>query len=128
MMIIAVDYRPSFQAIAFFMEETGECGEQELNHSDGQAEKFYRDLQQRGIRVRVGMEVPSKGDTKLRQFRQAPAMQDFPKLRFIYPYDEGVFLYSRRESVFPKVSNIQAYLDLYALGGRESHCQTHRRS
>ena len=27
-----------------FMEETGECGEQELNHNDGQAEKFYRDL------------------------------------------------------------------------------------
>ena len=39
------------------MEETGECGEQELNHSDGQAEKFYRDLQQRGICVRVGMEA-----------------------------------------------------------------------
>ena len=39
------------------MEETGECGEQELNHSDGQAEKFYRDLKQRGICVRVGMEV-----------------------------------------------------------------------
>jgi transposase len=39
------------------MEETGECGEQELNHSDGQAEKFYRDLQQQGIRVRVGMEA-----------------------------------------------------------------------
>ena len=56
-MIIGVDYHPSFQAIAFFMEETGECGEQELNHSDGQAEKFYRDLQQRGICVRVGMEA-----------------------------------------------------------------------
>jgi hypothetical protein len=27
------------------------------NHSDGQAERFYRDLQQRGIRVRVGMEA-----------------------------------------------------------------------
>jgi transposase len=39
------------------MEETGECGEQELNHSDGQAEKFYRDLKQRGICVRVGMEA-----------------------------------------------------------------------
>jgi transposase len=38
------------------MEETGECGEQELNHSDGQAEKFYRDLKQRGICVRLGME------------------------------------------------------------------------
>jgi hypothetical protein len=39
------------------MEETGECGEQELNHSDGQAERFYRDLKQRGIHVRVGMEA-----------------------------------------------------------------------
>jgi len=57
MMIIGVDYHPSFQTIAFLMEETGECGEQELNHSDGQAEKFYRDLQQRGICVRVGMEA-----------------------------------------------------------------------
>src|SRR5713101_5984733 len=57
MMIIGVDYHPSFQAIAFLMEETGECGEQELNHSDGQAEKFYRDLKERGVCVRVGMEA-----------------------------------------------------------------------
>jgi transposase len=57
MMIIGVDYHPSFQAIAFFVEETAECGEQELNHSDGQAEKFYRDLKQRGISVRIGMEA-----------------------------------------------------------------------
>jgi transposase len=57
MMIIGVDYHPSSQQIAFLMEETGECGEQELNHSDGQAEKFYRDLKQRGISVRVGMEA-----------------------------------------------------------------------
>jgi hypothetical protein len=28
MMIIGVDYHPSFQAIAFCVEETGECGEQ----------------------------------------------------------------------------------------------------
>jgi hypothetical protein len=40
MMIIGVDYHPSFQAIAFCVEETGECGEQELSHSDGHAEKF----------------------------------------------------------------------------------------
>jgi hypothetical protein len=32
MMIIGVDYHPNFQTIAFLMEETGECGEQELNH------------------------------------------------------------------------------------------------
>jgi transposase len=57
MLLIGVDYHPSFQAIAFFVEETGECGEQELNHSDGQADRFYRDLKQRGICVRVGMEA-----------------------------------------------------------------------
>jgi len=56
-MIIGVDYHPSFQQIAFFEEETGECGERQLNHSDGEAERFYRDLQQSGIRVRVGMEA-----------------------------------------------------------------------
>jgi len=57
MMLIGVDYHPSFQTIAFFVEETGEYAERELNHSDGQAEKFYRDLKQRGISVRVGMEA-----------------------------------------------------------------------
>jgi transposase len=57
MMIIGVDYHPSFQTIAFLMEETGEYDEQELNHSEGGAERFYRGLHQRGIRVRVGMEA-----------------------------------------------------------------------
>ena len=32
-------------------------GNPQLNHSEGEAERFYRDLQQRGIRVRVGMEA-----------------------------------------------------------------------
>src|SRR5215470_5132331 len=41
MMIVGVDYHPSFQQIAFLMEETGECGERQLNHSDGEAERFY---------------------------------------------------------------------------------------
>ena len=57
MFIIGVDYHPSFQQIAFLDQETGECGERRLNHSDGEAEKFYRDLQQRGISVRVGLEA-----------------------------------------------------------------------
>jgi transposase len=57
MIIIGVDYHPSFQQIAFLDQETGECGERRLNHSDGEAEKFYRDLKQRGISVRVGMEA-----------------------------------------------------------------------
>src|SRR5271169_1041292 len=38
-------------------QETGECDERQLNHSDGEAEKFYRELKQRGVSVRVGMEA-----------------------------------------------------------------------
>jgi transposase len=57
MVLMGVDYHPSFQTIAFFVEETGEYDEQELNHSDGQAEKFYRGLKERGLCVRVGMEA-----------------------------------------------------------------------
>src|SRR5260221_6498496 len=55
--MIGVDYHPSFQHIAFLMEETGEYSERRLNHSDGEAEKFYRDLKLRGAHVRVGMEA-----------------------------------------------------------------------
>jgi len=57
MIIIGVDYHPSDQYIALVDTETGECGERQLNHSDGEAEKFYRELKLRGIRVRVGMEA-----------------------------------------------------------------------
>src|SRR3974377_40932 len=56
-MMIGVDYHPSFQQMAFLIEETGEYGERELKHSEGEAERLYRDLHQRGIRVRVGMEA-----------------------------------------------------------------------
>jgi transposase len=55
--IIGVDYHPSFQQIASLDQETGEYGEHQLNHSDGQADRFYRDLKQQAVRVRVGMEA-----------------------------------------------------------------------
>jgi transposase len=57
MMIIGVDYHPSFQQIAFLDQATGECGERRLNHGDGEAEKFYRDLRRRESSVRVGLEA-----------------------------------------------------------------------
>ena len=57
MLLIGVDYHPGFQQVAFLNQDTGECGEMQLNHADGQAERFYRDLKQRGIFVRVGMEA-----------------------------------------------------------------------
>ena len=44
MMIIGTDYHPSFQQIAFLIEETGEYDEQRLNHEGGEAERFYREL------------------------------------------------------------------------------------
>jgi transposase len=45
------------QQIAFIDTETGECGEHRLKHTEGEAEKFYRDLKLRGVSVRVGLEA-----------------------------------------------------------------------
>ncbi len=57
MLIIGCDYHPSFQQIAWVDMETGECGEQQLQHSNREAEKFYRDLKLKGAQVRLGMEA-----------------------------------------------------------------------
>ncbi len=56
-MMIGVDYHPSFQQIAFLMEETGEYSERRLNHSDGEAEKFYRDLKLRGSSLTLSIQT-----------------------------------------------------------------------
>jgi len=56
MLIIGCDYHPGFQQIAFVYTETGEFHEQRLRHRE-EAEKFYRDLATRGLKVRVGMEA-----------------------------------------------------------------------
>ena|SRR5215472_19218800 len=56
MIIIGADYHPGFQQIAFVDTETGDCGEQRLEHCE-RAEKFYRDLASQGKKVRVGMEA-----------------------------------------------------------------------
>src|ERR1700720_4632407 len=56
-MLIGIDYHPSSQQIAFLVKETGEYTERRLNHRDGEAEKFYRDLKLGGVGVRVGMEA-----------------------------------------------------------------------
>ncbi len=56
MLIIGCDYHPSVQQIAFVDTETGECQERRLSHC-AEAEQFYRELKQRGIVVRLGMEA-----------------------------------------------------------------------
>jgi len=72
-MMIGVDYHPSFQQIAFLVEETGEYRERRLNHSDGEAEMFYRDLQLPGVHVRVRMEATGYS----RWFERLLAQLDF---------------------------------------------------
>ena len=57
MIIVGVDYHPRVQQVAFLDTETGEAGERRLNRSDGEAERFYRDLQRRQVKVRVGIEA-----------------------------------------------------------------------
>ncbi len=61
--------------------------------------------------------VEGAADAKLRQLDTR--LGAGPRLRVIYPYDAGVFMYSRREGKAPVVSSLQAYLDLYARGGRD---------
>lgn len=56
MLIIGLDYHPSFQYIAFVETDTGECGERRLQHPD-EAQQFYRELHHQGIQVRIGMEA-----------------------------------------------------------------------
>ena len=60
MIIIGCDYHPGFQQIACVNTETGELEERRLNHRE-EAEQFYRDMQARGLAVRVGMEASGHG-------------------------------------------------------------------
>lgn len=57
MLIIGCDYHPSMQQIAWLDSETGEGDERRLEHGTGEAERFYRELKQRGVPVRVGIEA-----------------------------------------------------------------------
>lgn len=57
------------------------------------------------------------GEGELRDLKSQPGRG--PTLRFITPYDAGVFMYSQQIGAAPVVSPIQAYLDLYARGGRD---------
>jgi transposase len=56
MLIIGCDYHPGFQQIACVDTGTGELQERRLEHRQ-EAERFYRDLKERGVNVRVGMEA-----------------------------------------------------------------------
>jgi transposase len=54
MLIIGVDFHSRFQQIAMLDTESGELVERRIDHSNGEAQKFYAELQKP---VRVGMEA-----------------------------------------------------------------------
>jgi len=56
MLIIGCDYHPGFQQIAFVNTETGELEERRLAHRE-EAEQFYRELKDKNLSARVGMEA-----------------------------------------------------------------------
>src|SRR5881275_1425121 len=56
MIIIGVDYHPEFQQIAWVDTETGELKEARLHHPEA-AERYYRELAEQQVQVRIGMEA-----------------------------------------------------------------------
>ena len=87
MWIIGVDYHPSVQQIAFVNTDTGECGERGMSHSDGEAEKFYRELKAAGCRVRVGMEATGHA----RWFERLLVIASFCRARTVLLDPVGLF-------------------------------------
>jgi hypothetical protein len=55
--MIGIGYHPSFQQIACLNQETGEWVERRWNHNDGETEKFYPDLKEKGISERLHGEL-----------------------------------------------------------------------
>jgi transposase len=54
MKIVGCDFHPSWQQVAVFDSETGEVEERKLLHGDGEAERFYRELEAPAL---VGIEA-----------------------------------------------------------------------
>jgi hypothetical protein len=66
--------------------------------------------------VDVYLQSPNQ-KSKLKNFTGQKT--DGPSLRFLEPYDLGVFMYAKRYQGIPTVSDVQTYLDLTARGGRD---------
>jgi transposase len=54
MKIVGCDFHPSWQQVAVFDPETGEIAERKLVNGDGEAERFYRELEAPAL---VGIEA-----------------------------------------------------------------------
>jgi hypothetical protein len=67
------------------------------------------------------IDILVKKETKTEPLRDiARGTKIGPDLFFMYPLDEGAFMYSRELNGIPLASDIQIYLDCYARGGRDT--------
>jgi len=67
MLIVGCDFHPGWQQVAIFDNETGEVKECKLSHSDGQAERFYRELP---APARIGMESSGNSQWFINRLQQ----------------------------------------------------------
>ena len=61
--------------------------------------------------------LPNQSNEKVFQLKDKESVG--PDFYFIYPYDNGVFIYSNKIDNLFVASDIQTYLDCYARGGRD---------
>jgi hypothetical protein len=73
MLIIGVDYHPSFPQIAFLDQDTGECGERRPNHSDGAVTVLGETF---SLLVATFQRPPSSFEAKNELFRVRKAMAE----------------------------------------------------
>lgn len=62
--------------------------------------------------------IQNSSSEALRTFKSERSVG--PDFLFLYPYDLGVFMYARKNNGLTVVSDVQAYLDCYARGGRDT--------
>ena len=70
MLIIGVDFHSCFQQIAMVDTESGELIEHRLEHSNGEAQKFYAGLQKP---VRAGMEATGYAQSQFHPALRRPS-------------------------------------------------------
>jgi transposase len=110
MKIVGCDFHPSYQQIAVFDTETGEVEEKKLMHANGEAEKFYRELQPPAL---IGMEATGNArwfELMVQRFEHQLWVGDAAKIRASYvrkqktdKRDAGHILTLLLEDRFPRL-------------------------
>ena len=117
MQIVGCDFHPGHQQVSFLDTATGEVREMKLVHGDGQAERFYRDLEAPAL---VGMEAVGNSlwfEQMVERLGHQLWIGDAAQIRASYVRrqktdrrDAGHLLKLLVEGRFPRISTQQAPL------------------